>query len=248
MDYFFPLLPLLLRLTKHIRAAHIWAEFKISQRGCRVNMSAIGKPALPDWRNFCPANEQRSKLAAQNLTSLQTSPESCFGPPEEGTRWANPVPSLQVPLLLPTCSYTQQVGRSIAFLWAGRWWPHGGLPSGPWGLLYPIGEASKVKEAKRAVGFKWFHVCHRSDNALSTFVGEGVTHVASCWVHWLGLWNCSVCNLRLHSSSSWRLHFKRKCLCFEMGSSQSSAFPFRDRACAGLSASNLICLYLLFPV
>lgn len=107
--------PFSLHLTEHIRAVCIWAEFKISQRGCRVNMSAIGKAALPDWRNFCPANKQYSKLAARNLTSVQTSSGYCLNLSE---KWA-----MEQVLLMPetSCSLAEQVATARVSL--QPWWP-----------------------------------------------------------------------------------------------------------------------------
>lgn len=144
--------PFSLHLTEHIHAVRIWVEFKISQRGCRVNMSAIGKAALPDWRNFCPANKQYSKLAAQNLTSVQTSSGYCLNPSE---KWV-----MEQVLLVPvTPLFSHSLAGQVATARVSLqpWWPS-----------YQIEEVYKAKEMKWTVPFKWFHMWHSFDSSIPT--------------------------------------------------------------------------------
>lgn len=174
----FPLRFFLLYLTEHIHVAPIWVEFKINQRGFRVNISTIGVPTLPDWRSSCPCQHTMQQVGYTKPDIFMDLVRKM-----DMIMWFGP---FHVCYTAPPCACAvphwavHWVGRNIAVLRAGSWGPHWGFL---WGFFFnPLGETCKVwRRQKESYHLKQFHMCHCFDSFLSTnaFFGHGVMHKMS---------------------------------------------------------------------
>lgn len=155
MDYF-PLLSFLLYLTEHIHVAPIWVEFKINQRGCRVNMSTIGLPALPDWRSFSPCQQalQQAGYTKPDIFMVLVRKMDMmmwFGPFRVCSECVcDTAPPYACAVLHWAVCW---VGRKVAFLRAGSWGPRWGFL---WGFFFQSvrGDVQSVREAEGVIPFK----------------------------------------------------------------------------------------------
>lgn len=244
MDYF-PLLSFLLYLTEHIRVAPIWVEFKINQRGCRVSMSTVGMPALPDWRSSCPCQQTVQQVG-------YTKPDIFMDLVRKRTRGCGLVLSvsvLSVSVMLPLLVRAQSC-LGLCAEWAGT--------SHSWGLgaedctedffgdfLKSIRrDLQSVREAEGVIPFKT------------------VPHVPLFWQFFIHQWifwawsnarnkflDALAVTLKLLSvtcnspRSWWRSYFKRSIGCFETGLSQSFRVPIPEQ-----SLGRTVCKYLDLPL